>query len=57
MADVVQIVEEAIATIRKTEPGDAKMRLESFLSIFVSKLGSSDEINIDLWIVYVPSSS
>jgi hypothetical protein len=37
MADVVQIVEEAIATIRKTEPGDAKMRLESFLSIFVSK--------------------
>ncbi|PVF92511.1 hypothetical protein CPB86DRAFT_769315 [Serendipita vermifera] len=42
MADVVQVVEEAIATIRKTEPGDAKMRLESFLSTFYLSLPLAD---------------
>jgi hypothetical protein len=36
MGDVIRIVEEGIATVRKLEGGDAKMRLEGFLSTFVS---------------------
>jgi hypothetical protein len=38
MADVIQIVEEGIAAVRKLEGGDAKMRLEGFLSTFVSDI-------------------
>ena len=36
MADVIQIVEEGIAAVRNLEGGDTRMRLESFLSTFVS---------------------
>jgi hypothetical protein len=36
MADVIRVVEEGIAAVRNLEGGDPKMRLESFLSTFVS---------------------
>lgn len=35
MADVIRVLEEAIAAVRKIEGGDSKMRLEGFLSTFV----------------------
>lgn len=36
MTDVIQVMEDGIATIRKLEGGDPRMLLESFLSMFVS---------------------
>jgi hypothetical protein len=36
MTDVIQVMEDGITTIRKLEGGDPKMRLENFLSMFVS---------------------
>jgi hypothetical protein len=45
MTDVIQVMEDGIATIRKLEGGDPKMRLENFLSMFVSNgfsFGSHD---------------
>ena len=36
MTDVIQVMENGIATVRKLEGGDPNMRLESFLSMFVS---------------------
>lgn len=42
MADVIQILEEGIATVRKVEGGDPKMRLEGFLSAFYLALPLPD---------------
>lgn len=39
MGEIIQVLEEAIATIRQKEGGDPKMRLEMFLSAFYSSLG------------------
>jgi len=38
MADVIRIVEEGIAAVRKLEGGDPRMRLETFLSAFVGTI-------------------
>ena len=46
MADVMQVLEEGIAAVRKIEGGDPKMRLEGFLSTFVSaRLPTLDCLN------------
>jgi len=36
MTDVIQVMENGIATVRKLEGGDPKLQLENFLSMFVS---------------------
>ena len=43
MADVLRVLQEGIAAIRKHPGGDSRMRLEGFLADFVSTLVHNNE--------------